>query len=111
MKISVIALAIGTVGGMATGQILFKLAAARGEVYEIALSPVLWVALVLYGFVALLWVLLLREIDLSRAYPIIALTYILVPSGSVLFLGEQLGPYYWWGVLLIIAGILLSIWG
>ena len=110
MRITVIALGIATVAGMATGQILFKLAAGQGSLSGIVSSPVLWAALVLYFFVALFWVLLLREVELSRAYPLIALTYVLVPIGSVLYLGEQLGPFYGWGVLLIVAGIVLTIW-
>ena len=104
-----IALAVGTVIGMATGQILFKLASGRGSLMEIFLSPVFWVAIVLYGVVTLLWVLLLREIDLSRAYPILAGTYVLVPIASMLLLGEKLEWSYGLGVALIIVGIVLTV--
>ena len=104
-----IALATGTVLGMATGQILFKLASGRGGFMEIFLSPIFWIAIVLYGVVTLLWVLLLREIDLSRAYPILAGTYVLVPIASMLLLGEKLGWSYGLGVALIIVGIVLTV--
>lgn len=104
-----ITLAVGTVLGMATGQILFKLASGRGGLMEIFLSPVFWVAIVLYGAVTLLWVLLLREVDLSRAYPILAGTYVLVPVASMILLGEKLGWSYGLGVALIIAGIVLTV--
>ena len=104
-----IALAVGTVLGMAIGQILFKLASGRGGLMEIFLSTVFWVAIVLYGVVTLLWVLLLREIDLSRAYPIMAATYVLVPIASMLLLGEKFGWSYVLGVALIVAGIILTV--
>jgi undecaprenyl phosphate-alpha-L-ara4N flippase subunit ArnE len=110
MNITAIALAIGTVAGMAAGQVLFKLAATRGNVVDILAAPALWAGLVLYGAVTLMWVLLLRQIDLARAYPFIAFTFILVPALSVLLLGERVGPYYALGVALIVAGIMLTIW-
>jgi undecaprenyl phosphate-alpha-L-ara4N flippase subunit ArnE len=110
MNIKVVALAVGTVVGLSLGQILFKLAASRGGIAEIAASPVLWAGLVLYAAVTGLWVLLLREVDLSRAYPVVAATYAIVPVASVVFLGERLGPFYGPGVALIILGIVLVMW-
>lgn len=101
--------ALGTVIGIASGQILFKLAAERGELLAILFSTAFWAAVVLYGLVTVLWVLLLREVALSRAYPIMAATYVLVPIASVLFLGESLQPTYFIGVALIIAGIVLAV--
>jgi drug/metabolite transporter (DMT)-like permease len=41
---------------------------------------------------------------------VIAATYVLIPVVSVLFLGEKLGPYYPYGVVLILAGIVLVLW-
>jgi drug/metabolite transporter (DMT)-like permease len=110
MNAKVAALAVATVLGLTLGQVLFKLAASRGALTDIITSPVLWVALVLYGGVTVIWVLLLREVELSRAYPVIAATYVLIPAVSVLFLGEKLGPYYPYGVVLILAGIVLVLW-
>jgi drug/metabolite transporter (DMT)-like permease len=110
MNLRIAALAVTTVLGLTLGQVLFKLAASRGALAEIISSPVLWVALVLYGGVTIIWVLLLREVELSRAYPVIAATYVLIPAVSVLFLGEKLGPYYPYGVVLILAGIVLVLW-
>ncbi|MBM3527017.1 MAG: 4-amino-4-deoxy-L-arabinose-phospho-UDP flippase [Alphaproteobacteria bacterium] len=108
MSWSAIGLTVAVVLGMSSGQILFKLAAGRGGAVEIMLSPVFWSAVALYGVVTILWVMLLREIDLSRAYPFIAATYILVPAASVAILGEKVGLSYLLGVALIVAGIVLA---
>jgi drug/metabolite transporter (DMT)-like permease len=110
MNLRIAALAVATVLGLTLGQVLFKLAASRGALTEIIASPVLWAALLLYGGVTVIWVLLLREVELSRAYPVIAATYVLIPAVSVLFLGEKLGAYYPYGVVLILAGIVLVLW-
>lgn len=109
MSTLAIVLAVSTVLGMASGQILFKLASGRGGLMEIFFSPIFWVAIVLYGLVTILWVLLLREVDLSRAYPFLAATYVLVPIASMLLLGEKLGWSYGLGVAFIIAGIVLTV--
>ena len=110
MTVKIVIFAIATALGLAVGQLLFKLAASRGALTDIALSPVLWAALVLYGAVTVIWVLLLREVDLSLAYPVMAATYVLVPAPSVIVLGEKLGPYYPYGIVLILAGIVLVMW-
>ena len=108
MSLIAICLLVVVVVGMAAGQILFKLAAGQGHLSRILLSPVFWGAAVLYGVITVLWVLLLREVDLSRAYPFIAVTYLLVPAASVVLLGEKVGPMYFGGVALIVAGIVMA---
>lgn len=109
MSTLAIILAISTVLGMASGQILFKLASGHGGLMEIFLFPMFWAAVVLFGLVTILWVLLLREVELSRAYPIMAETYVLVPIASMVILGEKLGWSYGLGVALIIGGIILTV--
>ena len=104
-----IVLTVAVVLGMASGQILFKLASGQGDLAHILVSPVFWAAAILYGAVTILWVMLLREIDLSRAYPFVAITYVLVPAASVVILGEKVGPWYLAGVVLIVAGIILAV--
>lgn len=104
-----ILLAIGTVAGMAGGQVLFKFAAANGSLADILLSKTFWAAVCLYGLVTLLWVMLLREVELSRAYPIMAATYVLVPFASVFLFGDKLGASYILGIVLIVAGIVLTV--
>jgi drug/metabolite transporter (DMT)-like permease len=99
--------AITTVLGMTTGQVLLKLAARQGGLADILMSWSLWTALGLYGLVTASWIMLLREVDLARAYPFMAATYILVPAASVMLLGERVGWSYAVGVALIAAGILL----
>jgi drug/metabolite transporter (DMT)-like permease len=109
VSVTAILLGIFTVVGMSTGQILFKLAAGQGRIDQILLSPYLWIATCLYGVVTLAWVLLLREIDLARAYPLLAACYVLVPIAAALILGERFGPLYGLGVVLILVGIFLTL--
>jgi drug/metabolite transporter (DMT)-like permease len=109
MSTGAILLGLFSVAGMSIGQVLFKLASGRGSIELILTSPYLWVAVVLYGAVTITWVLFLREVDLARAYPVLAACFVLVPLGAVQFLGERLGALYGVGVLLILLGIFLTL--
>lgn len=53
------------------------------------------------------WVLAVRRVRLSFAYPVMSLGYCLVPPAAVLFLGESLGWRTIGGMALITAGVVL----
>ncbi|MCH8171863.1 MAG: EamA family transporter [Proteobacteria bacterium] len=100
------------VAGIALGQILFKIS-SRGMVEEGGLlksltSPTLLGAFALYGGLTLFWVYLLRDIDLAKAYPVFALSFVLVPVLSWMLLGEGFNKYALYGSALIIAGVYVS---
>lgn len=99
--------------GIAAGQILFKLSAVAlhrsGSFFEPTTAAILISAFALYGVTTIGWVWVLQKVDLGRAYPILALTFVLVPLGSYLILGERFQPIYFLGVSLIIAGILITV--
>jgi drug/metabolite transporter (DMT)-like permease len=96
--------------GMASGQILFKLAAnqvtsAGGLMVGLLQSPVFWVAVVLYGALTVLWVWLLTRIPLVYAYPFVTLAFVFTPLLAMLILSERVGMGYLVGSCLLIAGL------
>jgi drug/metabolite transporter (DMT)-like permease len=75
-------------------------------------SAVLWplgVGFALYAVSSLMWVWLLQYMPLSRAYPYIAIAFVLVPIAGWWAFDEPLDARYCMGVLLIIGGILLTL--
>jgi drug/metabolite transporter (DMT)-like permease len=56
---------------------------------------------------ALLWIVALRSVPLSVAYPMVALSYIIIFVGSYLLFGEAVSWRHWAGAILIVCGILL----
>ena len=56
---------------------------------------------------ALAWIAVLSRLDLSVAYPFLALNFVLVTLVARFFLGESVPPLRWLGILVIIGGILL----
>jgi drug/metabolite transporter (DMT)-like permease len=104
-------LALLCVLAVAVGQLLFK---RVGVVLEAAGTwDNAWVLLLgsmafgLYGASTLLWIHVLRSVELSRVYPLMALSFVLVPLASALFFGDTLSLPYFAGVLLIVAGVVL----
>jgi drug/metabolite transporter (DMT)-like permease len=106
-------IAIICVLGIATGQILFKLSAASmhqaNNFFDKRSLVILFFALALYGITTLAWVWVLQKIELGRAYPLMALAFVLVPIGSHFIFGERFNLYYVMGVVVIMLGILLTI--
>lgn len=70
-------------------------------------SPMVLLGLVLYGIGALAWIAVLSRMDLSIAYPFLALNFVLVTVSSRLILGETVPFMRWMGIVVICVGILL----
>lgn len=99
---------------MSAGQILFKMAArdmARTDSFanQVLLNHNLWLALVVYAGATVFWVLLLRHLPLTIAYPFVALAFLVVPLLSHWLLGEPLRWQNLVGALVIVAGVWISV--
>jgi drug/metabolite transporter (DMT)-like permease len=97
---------------IAAGQILFKRAASQitmgaggSWIIEVARLPTMWAAVALYAGATLLWVRILTTVPLSRAYPFVALAFVLVPAAGYVFFHEPITIRYALGTALILAGV------
>jgi multidrug transporter EmrE-like cation transporter len=100
---------------IAAGQILFKRAASQigggsgvSWLLEVARLPTMWIALALYGAATLLWVRILMTVPLSRAYPFVALAFVLVPAAGYVFFQESITLRYAVGTALIVVGVIVA---
>ena len=97
------------------GQILFKQAS---QVFKdepgiagftsLLSSAYFWSAIVLYGGSAFLWIWLIRDTPLNRAYPFVALAFVLVPILAFFVLNEGMTRAGVAGSALIVLGIIVS---
>ena len=99
---------------MATGQVFFKLAAARAPAMnniEAILTLVtnywLWGAMALYAVSTIIWISVLQTVPLSIAYPFVALGFIVIPLVSYILFKEPLNWQYGIGILLILVALKL----
>jgi drug/metabolite transporter (DMT)-like permease len=106
-------LLFGTVAGLSVGQVLFKLGANHVNANASA-GIVAWLnvpilsAIALYAGCTLLWIGVLRVLPLKIAYPVAALSYLLVPFLGQLFLREPMSLRTIVGGLVIIGGVAIA---
>ena len=107
-------LALLTAFSMACGQILFKLGAGNWTGNSLAewfwsfiLNPFLMTAIFLYAFTIVVWIFVLRTLPLSIAYPLTALSYVIVPLLSFFIAHEKITLQTAIGSLIIIVGVIV----
>lgn len=72
-----------------------------------ALNPVVIAGFLLYGLSAALWLIVLTRAELSWAYPMLSLGYVLVVLLSRVLFHEAVTPPRLIGTLVIVAGVWL----
>lgn len=70
-------------------------------------SPWVLMGLTLYGVGAVAWIAVLSRLDLSLAYPLLALNFVLITLTSKVFLGETVPTLRWVGMFVICIGIII----
>lgn len=104
-------MAVLCVSIVAAGQILFKYAAntlkLAGTAWHAEVLGLAFAAFLIYGLATLLWINLLQHAPLSRLYPYMALSFVLVAAAGWWLFKEQVGFGYLIGLALIVAGLLI----
>lgn len=103
-----------------TGQILLKASMNRiGKVGSDEISqplplilrlitdPMLIAAALLYFMGFVLWLVVLSQLELSKAYPILALSYCFVTLASWFIFGEHVSALRWAGVAVVCVGVVM----
>ena len=99
-----LAIVLGTIGQLALKLGLRKVPSAARSKLAMLNGP-LGVWFCCYAATTLFWLLALRTIPLSQAFPILGLQYALIPLFSSHLLEERLVPAQWGGVALIVFGV------
>ena len=103
--IAQIVLKIG-MGGDAARQALAQESLWRGYL-SLLLIPAVAAGLVAYGVSALLWLRVLAEVEVSKAYPFSSLAIVATMALGVIVLGESMPMLRIAGAALIVVGIVL----
>jgi drug/metabolite transporter (DMT)-like permease len=93
---------------LALGQVLFKMTAGDNpsDTWAFLFSPIFLAALVVYGIATLCWILTLRQVPLTAAYPMQALAIVIVLFIGVLVFKEKLSIVQWVGAAAILGGVI-----
>lgn len=113
--LAVIAVCIGSVGQIILkvgtnnypGSISSDFYSSFFSFLKIVFFPQIFIGLSCYAISALLWIIVLSNLEVSKAYPILGLSYIFVLLLSFFFLGESLTLTKILGSFLILFGVML----
>jgi drug/metabolite transporter (DMT)-like permease len=98
-------------------QVVFKLAGAKMDashgllsvMTHAAVSPWAIGGFILYFGCFLLWMTILKDADLGRAFPMTALIYLCTLGAAIFLFHEVLSPLRLCGVVAIIAGVIVLV--
>ena len=108
---------------LVVSQILTKLAfgsaSTQGDNLNSYLNQVLlvltkahfWIALLSLSISGLIWVYVLRHVELSWVYPMTSMSYVIMIFASSAMLGERITTSKILGTLVIALGIFILMWG
>jgi drug/metabolite transporter (DMT)-like permease len=68
-------------------------------------SPLVWLGIFLVAISFVSWLYVLRFLPLSIAFPLSQFVHVLIPLGSLIFLGETISSRRWAGIALVVTGI------
>ncbi|MBU1902061.1 MAG: EamA family transporter [Proteobacteria bacterium] len=71
------------------------------------LNPFVLTGLLCYVISVIVWLMALSRVDVSYAYPLLSVGYIVTAFAGQMFFQEALGPVRWAGILIICIGVLL----
>jgi len=80
---------------------------ASMKLFETLFQKYVFLGIVLYMLAVLLWFAVLSKAELSFAYPLISLAYVLTAFLAIFFFGENITLVRWLGIILILGGVFL----
>ena len=120
MTFASFALVFISVAISAVAQTAFKLGVSRvtpdagagllGKALTMLFSPWVLGGLALYGVGTVLWLFALKRLDLSLAYPFVAMSFVMVALSGMMILGEPVNAARVIGIGLIVTGLVVMAW-
>jgi len=80
---------------------------ASMKIFDTVFEPYVFLGALLYIAATLVWFVVLSNADLSYAYPLIGLGYIVTTAFAFLYLGESVALVRWLGIIMIVIGAVL----
>ncbi|MGW8228790.1 MAG: SMR family transporter [Gammaproteobacteria bacterium] len=87
------------------GEIKLSMVGAWPVTQQLMLEPALWLGLFCYGISVIIWILALSRVDVSIAYPMLSIGYIVNALFAWLLFGEALTLERLVGIGVIIVGV------
>jgi len=75
--------------------------------WKLATNPMIAGGILAYGISLIAWIFALSRVDVSVAYPMVSIGYVLTAVAAWQFLGESLSPMRLAGICVIVLGVFL----
>lgn len=92
-------------GVNSTGVIDLSAASAGSAALRMMAEPWLWIGLVCYGVSVVVWILALSRVDVSIAYPMLSIGYVVNAIAAWAMFGEVMSAMRVTGIGIIIVGV------
>ncbi len=94
-------------GMIEIGQFSFTLDNLLPIGIKVIMSPFVMLGIVFYVVSLAVWLMVLSRVDVSYAYPLLSVGYIVAAFAGRYFFNEPLGPVRWAGIIVICVGVFL----
>lgn len=95
-------------GLMMVGEMPKSMADIMSFVIMIFSNPFFLLSILSVLVTSICWIFVLIKSDLSRMYPFMGLSFVLIALFSMIFLKEHIGVWGWIGVIFISAGVFIA---
>jgi drug/metabolite transporter (DMT)-like permease len=97
-------------GILRSGGLMFSFDRLVEETVALSLQPMFVGGVILYGTAAIIWFRILSTENLSLSYPLmVSMTFVMVTLGACYFFDERMSWRQILGVLVILAGFILTV--
>lgn len=109
-----IVVVLGTVGQLSLkyasqSPIAFSESDSSSSLQKLLYSRYFRIWFICYVLVTGLWLVILRSLPLSQAFPALGLTFALIPLASHYVLRERIGLSQWLGIVIIVIGTIFVV--
>ena len=94
-------------GTTAVGPFAFSSANLLPVGWQLVTQPLIMGGILAYGFSLIVWIMALSRVEVSIAYPMVSIGYVLTAIAAWQFLGESLSTMRIAGISVIMAGVLI----
>lgn len=74
---------------------------------QVAFNWAIIIGVMMYFVPVMIWIYLLKKVELSFLQPLFSLTYVITPILATLFLNEHVTFSRWLGIIVIILGVIV----
>jgi len=85
----------------------FPVSQLLAKTIPMVFQPYVFLGILFFGVSSIFWLAVISRIDLSMAYPLVSVAYIVVAIYSYFVFKEDVSPIRWLGIIIICLGVFL----